>query len=157
VTDQHEHDGQKRAAQWRANWKHLQQADRDAVPDVLGPPEAFSAHHGNVTERARYGHVVPDDQTKGRSRCVTTRLRKSCAGWADPPTAEEFYNAVHAPENTDREAALLLTWYHEADIVEQLHARLEEAYSWRDLVQALHRVGLTRGEGARQINWFAKR
>ena len=50
-----------------------------------------------------------------------------------------------------------LTWYHEADIVEQIHARLEGAYSWRELALALHRVGLTRWPGARQINRFARR
>ena len=53
------------------------------------------------------------------------------------------------------ETAILLTWYHEAETLEQVKARLEGAYSWRELVQALHRVGLTRGEGARQINRFA--
>ena len=147
----------KRAAQWRAHWKRLRQADRDAVPDVLGPPEAFSAHRGSAVERAEYGHVVPNTQTGPRSRCVSRRLRISCAGWSKAPTAEEFYNAVHAPNRTSREAAILLTWYHEADIIEQLDARLEEAYSWQDLVRALHRVGLTQGEGARQINWFAER
>lgn len=147
----------KRATQWRAQWKRLREADRDAVPNLLGPPEAFSAHRGNAIERAEYGHVVPNAQTGPRSRCVTRRLRKSCAGWGMPPTAQEFYNAVHAPRRTRREAAILLTWYHEAEVVEQVDARLEEAYSWQDLVRALHRVGLTRGEGARQINRFAER
>ena len=40
---------------------------------------------------------------------------------------------------------------------EQLDARLEEAYSWRELVRALHRVGLTAGRGAERINRFAER
>ena len=57
----------------------------------------------------------------------------------------------------DRETAILLTWFHEAEMAEQLDARLEEAYSWRQLVRALHRVGLTKGEGARRINRFATR
>lgn len=147
----------RRAAQWRAHWKRLRQRDRDAVPDLLGPPEVFSTRQGSATERAEYGHIVPNAQTGPRSRCVTRRLRKSCCGWGKPPTAEEFYNAVHTPKRTAREASILLTWYHETDIIEQLDARLEEAYSWRDLVQALHRVGLIHGQGARQINRFAER
>jgi hypothetical protein len=157
VTDRRDSDGNESVAQWRAHWKRLRQADRDAIPDQLGPPEAFSARRGSASERAEHGHFVPDEETGPRSRAVSRRLNMSCAGWRKTPSAEEFYNALHAPGGTDREAAILLTWYHEADAVEQLDARLEEAYSWRDLVQAFHRVGLIHGEAARQINWFSER
>ena len=81
----------------------------------------------------------------------------SCSGWRRVPSAEEFHHAVHRPAGTEREAAILLVWFLEADMAEQLYARLEEAYSWRELVRALHRVGLTKGEGARRINRFARR
>lgn len=123
---------------------------------MLGPPEVFSPHRGSATERTEYCHVVPTTETGRRSRSVARRLQASCTGWTDPPSAEEFHDAVHAPQDTSREAAILLTWYHEADVIKQLDARLEEAYSWRELVQALHHVGLTRGDGARRINWFAE-
>ncbi len=81
----------------------------------------------------------------------------SCAGWRTVPTAAEFHAAIHRPAGTDRETAILLTWFHEADMEEQLDARLEGAYSWRQLVRALHRVGLTTGRGAERINRFAER
>ena len=83
----------------------------------------------------------------------------SCAGWRVVPTDAQFYTAVHKPTGSDRKTAILLTWYHEAHVAEQVHARLEGAYSWRELARALalHRVGLTRGPGARQINRFAQR
>ena len=81
----------------------------------------------------------------------------SCAGWRAVPTDAQFYTAVHKPTGSDRKTAILLTWYHEAHVAEQVHARLEGAYSWRELARALHRVGLTRGPGARQINRFAQR
>ena len=90
-----------------------------------------------------------------QSPTVESRLRASCAGWKTIPTAEEFYQAVHDPKGNDRETAILLTWYHEAETREHVKARLEGAYSWRQLVQALHRVGLTRGQGAQRINRFA--
>ena len=112
---------------------------------------------GSAAERKRYGIDVPDGETGRRSRTVTSRLRMSCAGWRQVPSAEEFHDAVHQPAGTDRETAILLTWFHEAEMAEQLDARLEEAYSWRQLVRALHRVGLTKGEGARRINRFATR
>ena len=109
--------------------------------DELKAPEAF--------DNEASGQVGKNSPT------VEGRLRMSCAGWKSIPTPEEFYRAVHEPTGNDRETAILLTWYHEAETLEQVKARLEGAYSWRELVQALHRVGLTRGEGARQINRFA--
>ena len=145
------------AAEWRRRRDELRKRDRDAVPRDLGPPELFSDRRGSAAERKRCGLEVPVDETGRRSRTVTSRLRMSCAGWRKVPSAEEFHDAVHRPAGTDREAAILLTWFHEAEMAEQLDARLEEAYSWRQLVRALHRVGLTRGEGARRINRFAKR
>ncbi len=59
----------------------------------------------------------------------------SCAGWRTVSTAAEFHEAIHRPSGTDRETAILLTWFHEADMAEQLDARLEGAYSWRQLVR----------------------
>ena len=145
------------AAEWRRRWNELRKSDRDAWPRDLGPPEVFMDRRGSAAERKRYGLDVPDSETGRQSRTVTSRLRMSCAGWRQVPTAKEFHDAVHQPAGTDRETAILLTWFHEAEMAEQLDARLEEAYSWRQLVRALHRVGLTKGEGARRINRFATR
>ena len=147
----------KDAAEWRQRRDELRERDRDGVPRDLGPPELFSDRRGSAAERKHCGLDVADGETGRRSRTVTSRLRMSCAGWRRVPTPEEFHDAVHRPAGTDRETAILLTWFHEAEMAEQLDARLEEAYSWRQLVRALHRVGLTKGEGARQINRFAKR
>ena len=145
------------AKQWQHQWKLLRQRDRDAVPDTLGPPLVFSDRAASAAERERCGHTAPDHETGPRSRTVTSRLRMSCAGWRTVPSAAEFHEAIHRPAGTDRETAILLTWFHEADLEEQLDARLEGAYSWRQLVRALHRVGLTVGQGAERINRFAER
>ena len=145
------------AEQWLGQWKLLRRSDRDARPYTLGPPLVFSDRAGSAAERESCGHVVPDDETGPHSRTVTSRLRMSCAGWRTVPTAAEFYEAVHRPSGADRETAILLTWYHEADMAEQLYAQLEGAYSWRQLVRALHRVGLTAAGGAAKLNRFAER
>ena len=144
-------------AAWYSAVERARQSDRDALPDELAPPEAFADRRGDSAERARRGFHVPDTETGPNSRTVTGRLRMSCAGWRKVPTASEFYAAVHHPTGTDRETAILLTWYHEAHIVELVHARLEGAYTWRELARALHRVGLTHGPAASQINRFAQR
>ena len=148
---------QPTASEWRVYFAHQRQSDRDAIPDRLGPPEVFSDSRGCATEREVHGHSVPETETGPDSRTVTSRLRMSCAGWRTVPSAREFYQAVHQPRGTGRETAILLTWYHEADMAEQLDARLEGAYSWRELTRALHRVGLTHGAAARRINRFAQR
>ena len=77
----------------------------------------------------------------------------SCAGWRKVPTAEEFHDAVHRPAGTDREAAILLTWFHEAEMAEQLDARLEEAYSWHQLCDAdrLRAQGSVEGVDGRRV------
>ena len=144
-------------AAWHEQVERARRVDRDALPEVLAPPEAFSDRRGNSRERERCGRQVPEDETGRNSRTVTSRLRMSCAGWRAVPTAAEFYAAVHDPTGDDRETAILLTWYHEVHIAEQVHARLEGAYSWRELARALHRVGLTHGPAARRINRFARR
>ena len=110
--------------------------------EELKAPDAFDDERG--------GPCGEDSAT------VAGRLRMSCAGWTTVPRAREFYRAVHAPTGSGRETAILLTWFHEADTFEQVNARLEGAYSWRELVRALHRVGLTRGEGARRLNRFSR-
>ena len=144
-------------AAWRSRVERARRADRDALPDELAPPEAFSDRKGDSSERARHCRHVPEAETGRNSRTVESRLRMSCAGWRTVPTAAEFYRAVHEPTGSDRETAILLTWYHEADLAEQVYARLEGAYSWRELARALHRVDLTHGPAARRINWFAQR
>ena len=131
--------------------------DRDTYPNILGPPDVFPDDRPTKAYREWCGHRVPDEEAGPNSRTVTSRLRMSCTEWRDVPTAQDFYRAVHHPEGTDAEAAMLLVWYHEADMGEQLYAHLEGAYSWRALVTALHRVGLIHGEGARRINRFAMR
>ena len=148
---------QEAAQRWLDKWSRLRRSDRDAVPDTLGPPLVFSDRAGSAAQRERCSHKVADADTGRKSRAVTSRLRMSCAGWKRVPTAAELHDAIHRPAGTDRETAILLTWFHEAEMIDQLDARLEEAYTWRELVRALHRTGLTAGEGARRINRFAQR
>ncbi len=143
------------AARWREQWRMLRLRDRDAYPETLGPPEVFSDRLPADIDRERCGHPVAHGETGSNSRTVTSRLRMSCTEWRDVPTADDFYRAVHEPQGTNAETAILLVWYHEADMSEQLYAHLEGAYSWRALVTALHRIGLIHGEGARRINRFA--
>ena len=104
------------AATWRSQVERARLSDRDALPDDLAPPEAFSDRRADSTERTRCGRPVPRNETGRNSRTVSSRLRMSCAGWRKVPTAAEFYAAVHEPTGGDCETAILLTWYHEAHV-----------------------------------------
>ena len=99
------------AARWRREAERLRAGGRDAVPDVLGPPEVFSDTVGCARERARYGLATRNNESGPDSRTVTSRLRMSCAGWEVVPTAREFYEAIHRARGTDRETAILLTCF----------------------------------------------
>ena len=123
--------------------------------EELKPPEAFGDQRASAEERKRCGMKAGGAPDGRNSPTVAGRLRMSCAGWTTIPSAREFHRAVHDPSGSDRETAILLTWYHEADTLEHAKAWLEGAYTWRALARALHRVGLTRGEGARRLNRFA--
>ena len=152
-----EQTGMPTSTEWRENWRRLQRHDRDAYPSTMGPPDVFTDDQATAHERVRCGHPVPEDETGPNSRTVANRLRMSCTEWQQVPGPQEFHQAVHHPRGTSREAAMLLVWYHEADMSEQVYAQLENAYTWRSLVTALHRTGLVHGEGARRINRFATR
>ena len=117
--------------------------DRDAEPTVLGPPEAFGDFIGNEQSRTRFGINTPPDKTGRNSAEVSRRITKSCAGWKQPPTASEFYKAVHAPEPTERQAGIIGMWVGEARMDEILLACAEEAYTLRELIKAIHRTGNT--------------
>ena len=114
--------------------------DRDAEPTALGPPEAFGDFRGNGRDRTRFGIETPPDKTGPKSAAVSRRIAKSCAGWRRPPTETEFYEAVHAPEPTERQAGIIGMWVCEATMDEILLACAEEAYTLRELIKAIHRT-----------------
>ena len=113
--------------------------DRDAEPTALGPPEAFGNFQGNERDRRRFGIETPPEKTGPNSATVSRRIAKSCAGWIRPPTAREFYEAVHAPEPTERETGIIGMWVCEATMDEILLACAEGAYTLRELIKAIHR------------------
>ena len=128
---------------------------RPAFPLLL-PAERFS----DLPAEARHAAMIraptaPEDRG-GRSRAVRMRLCRSCAGWRRQPTSEEFYAAVRAAAPTERQCAVLETWATEAEWHETLAAWTEHAYTWRQLVRALHVAGLCRCPAAKTLNGWAE-
>ena len=111
----------------------------DYAPCVLAPPEAFS----DVPAPRKWLDLLwPDhdpERTGPNSAAVESRLFSSCAGWPEPPTARELYEAIREPEPSRRQKNIVNMWATEATPREVFKAWAEHAYSWRQLVSALHR------------------
>ena len=98
----------------------------------------------------------PARNTGQNARAVRARIATSARGWVQPPTAGEFHGALRAERPTDRQFAIVALWAQEAGPREMLMAWVQRAYSWRTMVDALHRNGLTRrGKLNAYLNWFA--
>ena len=126
-----------------------------SAPELL-PPSRFSDEEPTDLEK-RIAGVTGDPKTTGRqSKTVRIRLAKSCGGWTRPPTSIEFHDAVHAKMPDRRQQAILTTWASEAEWFELLQARLENAYTFRELAAALHRITFTRSPASAALNSWAK-
>ena len=143
--------------EWRALREQVKVADRDAEPDSLAPPEAFS--HRRADARVREDYLPGHDPTaiRERSSTVDSRISSSCCGWVVPPTVAEFYDAVHAETPTTRQRALIRMWTKEAGPDEIVLAWVEEVHTIRELVAAVHRAQADHPQVARELNRLARR
>ena len=143
---------------WLALREEAKAENRDAEPTALAPAEAFSSRRGSTSLRARCGIRTEPGQTGPESAAVTRRIASSCAGWVRPPTGAEFYEAVRAENPTTRQAQIISMWLFEATSVEIMLAWAEEAYSFRELVTAIHKTGAAGDypERNRELNRFAQ-
>ena len=131
-------------------------APEDRPCDLL-PAEAFPtpADVRPDPELRRRGGV-PDAETGPNSRTVYWRFFSICAGWPQPPTPGEFYEAIRAEHPNRRQRAVLLAWFCEATNRDILRGWIEEAYTWPMLVAAIHRVGYRRNALNHYLNGFAR-
>ena len=67
----------------------------------------------------------------------------SCAGWPRMPTGEELYEALHAEHPDAYQQAAVGMWANEATEAEIMDGWIQEAYTLRELVAAMHRTGNT--------------
>ena len=107
---------------------------------TLAPPEAFDTERSNAAVRTECGLTTPPGETGRHSRTVRNRIARSCAGWPEQPTSEEFHDALRAREPTRRQQNLISMWMLEASNEDIILAWAEEAYTMRELVAAVHRA-----------------
>lgn len=126
---------------WGEELKRRKQYEDPRRQALLKPAEAFEDRRATGALRARCGIERQADELGRQSRTVARRIASSCAGWAKRPTVAEFYDAVRAQEPTDQQRSLIAMWVREATNAELLMAWMEEVYSERELVAAIHRAG----------------
>lgn len=93
--------------------------------------------------------------TGRRSHAVRWRIARSCCGWAEPPTTEEFYDAFHTEAPDQRQKSIIYMWGTEATFTELFEAWAQHAYTFRDLVRALHLADFPWPDRIAEINQWA--
>lgn len=131
------------AAEW-AGYRREYKAEhgRDTEPPTLGPSVAFPDQTASAEMRRQWQYPGPEAETGRHSRAVTHRLLLACSGWRRPPTAEEFHRALHARRRTTRRRSIVGAWLQEASLLEWWNGVFENAYTWRELAEAVHVQGL---------------
>ena len=129
---------------------------RPAHPRLYAP-ERFSDARAEPWQCEMIHSPTGPENTGPRSATVRMRLGSSCAGWAEQPTSQEFYDAIRAETLTGRQKAILETWANEAQGFEVLHAWTEHAYTFRQLAAALKRAGIERCAIAEALNRLCAR
>ena len=125
----------------------------------LAPPQTFIDSRGSARVRADCGIVVPPDEVGPNSRTVARRIASACAGWRKPPTPREFFDAVRAERPSPRQAGIITMWLREATDDELILAWTEEAYTFRQFANAIHRSGAADSypERNRDLNRLSER
>lgn len=130
------------------NWGH----------DRLMPAGAFDDENATDADLHRLVRNADPAATGPHSRTVASRMASSCAGYREPPTASELYDAIRAERHTSRQRTLLRMWANEPEWHELIAAWAERVYTLRQLVAALHRAGIVRSRHSRTLNrWAARR
>ena len=125
-------------------------------PDrTLLPPGCFDAEPAGERYTRLLLADAPGKGSGADSPTVQLWLGCRCAGWAEPPTGEEFHAAIRAAEASRRQVAVLDAWANLATWTEALQAWAEHAYTLRELAAALHRAGLARCRLAAILNRWA--
>ena len=101
--------------------------------------------------RADPGATGPDSWTIRWLLCGT------CAGWGRPPTSAEFYDAMRTERLDRRQLSVAGVLIDEASFEELVNAHTERAFTWRQLVRAMHQRGCVPAGRVREVNRFARR
>lgn len=91
------------------------------------------------------------------SKSVEQVFNRSDSSWINPPRATDLEAALQGKGTRSKRRFILSTYVTEATFEEIAAAEREHAFTWRRLVTALHRDGITRRVKFTEINRLATR
>ncbi len=115
-------------------------------PIAVLPPDRFSDEYAAADPR------FPDERRGSEARAIAGLLCGACCGWAQSPTAAEFYNAMRTSEPTGRQRAIVSVLIAEGSNDTVALAYLQGAFTWRQLATAMHQHGDYSPELADYVN-----
>ena len=129
--------------------------DPNHRPCRVAPLEAFSDELApdGLAEWVQPHHTRTTGRESSTTRIV---LLSNCAGYKDPPTADELYDAMRRTTPTKRDLEVMRAWVVEATEREWFLAWTEQAYTWRMLARAVALTGWPQWGRIRRLNTFAK-
>ena len=143
----------------RSQQERRRRFDEEARGCRLKPPEAFcDAPAPAEALRRLCPRLCPglDPVLTGRrGHAVEWRIVRSCCGWGRPPTTGEFYDAFHTDTPDRGQKSHIYMWGTEATFTELFEAWAQRAYTFRELVRALHLAEFPWPERIAEINQWA--
>ena len=123
---------------------------------VLKPPEAFSDEYAPAERLTRVRPAADPGATGPDSQTVRGLICGACAGWPEPPTSRELYEAMRVERLDDRQLSVVGVLINESTFEEMMNAHTERAFTWRQLVRALHQRDCLPAWRTREVNRFAE-
>ena len=135
--------------------RRRREEDEDRRVDLL-PPEAFSDEYAPAERLTRVRPRADPRATGPDSQTVRGLICGACAGWRNPPTSREFYEAMRAERLDDRQRSVVGVLINESTFEEMMNAHTEQAFTWRQLVRAMHQRGCVPAWRVQEVNRFAE-
>ena len=122
--------GTGREATWcRAEGIRRRNEELAARLTVLRPADEFDDDYAAEKMLAQLRPGADPKRTGRESQTVRGVLCGACAGWKEPPTSQEFYEAVQAAQPTARQLSIVETIAVESSSTELMVAHLERAFT----------------------------
>ena len=131
--------------EWRNREARRRVEEEDARVEPLAPPSAFSDAYAPEHPEVKGGRGPNSSTVRGL-------LAGGCCGWGRPPDAAELYDAMRTRRPTPRQLAVAGAFIGEAGIDDILMAHLEGAFTWRQLIAMLCRLGMETSELSPYLN-----
>lgn len=126
---------------------------KDQIEAILDR-ELPDRHLSRLAEPDRFSGDMSGDASA--SNAVEMVFNKSDSSWRTPPRAKDLEAALRGYGTRSRRRFVLSTYIMESTFEELAAAEREHAFTWKRLVTALHRDGITEKANFVRLNELAR-